>query len=377
MHLFNYQTKQNQFLNQTKTNTMKQFRVLAATLLLLAGISVESFAQSPTIQKEVRLVNPTTGGSGYVGLKAAAGTATYTLTLPGTIPTANQILKIDAVTGSTATATWSDASSLVTSSAWSLTGNGSTNPATNYLGTSDAQGLSIRTAATERIAITSGGAITLAGATTVSNSLDVTGATSLASTLGVTGATTLSSTLDVVGNTTLGGTLGVTGATTLTGLLTANNGATISGTTSVTGVTGINTSGTAATTIGNTSANTAVTINTGSTGGLTLGGLQTGLATSDVLVLDGSNKVSKISMSTLNSGLYRAKGTESVSGLESKEITGITGLTTTDVINITLEGAGADMPIPSYYVVRDTGNTKFTVYFSAAFTGTFNYAVIK
>ena len=59
---------------------MKQLRIVAATLLLLAGISMESFAQSPTIQKEVRLVNPTTGGSGYVGLKAAAGTVTYTLT---------------------------------------------------------------------------------------------------------------------------------------------------------------------------------------------------------------------------------------------------------------------------------------------------------
>ena len=215
---------------------------------------MESFAQSPTIQKEVRLVNPTTGGSGYVGLKAAAGTATYTLTLPGTIPTANQILKIDAVTGSTATATWSDASSLVTSSAWSLTGNASTNPATNYIGTSDGQGLSIRTNAVERIGITSGGAISLTGATT------------LASTLGVTGATTLSSTLNVVGNTTLGGTLTVTGATDLTGLLTANGGATINGATNITGATGINTSGTATTTIGNSSANTAVVINSGATG---------------------------------------------------------------------------------------------------------------
>jgi hypothetical protein len=353
------------FFNPLKPNTMKQLRIVAATLLLLAGISMESFAQSPTIQKEVRLVNPTTGGSGYVGLKAAAGTVTYTLTLPGTIPTVNQILKIDAVTGSTATATWSDASSLVTSSAWSLTGNGSTNPTTNYLGTSDAQGLSIRTAATERISIAAGGAINLTGATT------------LASTLGVTGATTLSSTLNVVGNTTLGGTLTVTGATDLTGLLTANGGATINGATNITGATGINTSGTATTTIGNSSANTAVVINSGATGRLTLGGIQAGAATNEILVLDGSDRVGKISMSTLNNGLYRTRGTEAVAGLESKEITGITGLATSDVINITLEGTGADMPIPSYYVVRDTGSTKFTVYFSAAFTGTFNYAVIK
>ncbi|MFM8758472.1 MAG: hypothetical protein ACKODS_02860, partial [Methylophilaceae bacterium] len=156
------------FFKPLKPNTMKQFRLVAATLLLLAGISVESFAQSPTIQKEVRLVNPTTGGSGYVGLKAAAGTATYTLTLPGIVPTANQILKIDAATLTTATATWADASGLVTSSAWSLTGNSGTT-SSNYLGTSDGQPLSIRTNATERISIAAGGAISLQGATTLAS----------------------------------------------------------------------------------------------------------------------------------------------------------------------------------------------------------------
>jgi hypothetical protein len=286
------------------------------------------------------------------------------------------VLQIGTVSGTSATANWSDLSSALASTSWLLTGNASTT-ASNYLGTSDGQPLSIRTNATERIGITSDGAITLRGAATLTSTLAVAGATSLASSLGVAGAATLSSTLNVVGNTTLGGTLTVTGTTDLTGLLTANGGATINGATNITGATGINTSGTATTTIGNSSANTAVVINSGATGRLTLGGIQAGAATNEILVLDGSDRVGKISMSTLNNGLYRTRGTEAVAGLESKEITGITGLSASDVINITLEGTGADMPIPSYYVVRDTGATKFTVYFSAAFTGTFNYAVIK
>lgn len=362
------------FFNPLKPNMMKQFRIVAATLLLLAGISVESFAQSPTIQKEVRLVNPTTGGSGYVGLRAAAGTATYTLTMPSSIPALNQVLQIGTVSGTNATANWSDLSSALASTSWLLTGNASTT-ASNYLGTSDGQPLSIRTSATERIGITSDGVITLRGAATLTSTLAVTGATSLASSLGVAGAATFSSTLNVVGNTTMEGSMDVTGASTLSGLLTANGGATISGTTSLTGATNINTTGEAATIIGNTLTTTAVTINTGSTGGLTLGGLQNGAATSEVLVLNGSNRVGKISMSTLNEGLYRAKGrTDLLGGVESHNVT-VTGLLDADVINITLEGSGVDMPIPSYYVVRATN--QFTVYFSAAFTGRFNYAVIK
>lgn len=316
---------------------MKQIRILAATLLMLAGISVESLAQSPTIQKEVRLVESTTNGTKYIGLKSNAPTASYTLILPDAAPTANKILQIGTVSGTNATATWAD----LPAAAWSLRGNALTT-SEDFLGTTDDKPLSIRTNNLERIAIN--------GAT---------GAVSITSTLGVTGATSLNSTL------------GVTGATTLTGLLTANGGAT------VVGATNINTTGAGVTVIGNTTdANSAVTINTGATGRLTLGGLQAGASTDEILVLNATdNKVGKITMSTLNAGLYRAKGTQTITtAAESAEIN-VTGLDAADVINITLEGDNSTMPIPSYYVVRATN--KFTVYFSAAFAGTFNYAVIK
>ena len=60
---------------------MKQNKMLAAAVLLLTGMGFNAMAQSPNIQKELRLVNPASG-SGYVGLKAAPGTSTYTLSLP-------------------------------------------------------------------------------------------------------------------------------------------------------------------------------------------------------------------------------------------------------------------------------------------------------
>ena len=62
---------------------MKQQHIVAATLVLLTGLSFQSQAQSPTVQREVRLISPTTGGN-YVGMKASASTATYTLSMPAT-----------------------------------------------------------------------------------------------------------------------------------------------------------------------------------------------------------------------------------------------------------------------------------------------------
>jgi cytoskeletal protein CcmA (bactofilin family) len=193
------------------------------------------------------------------------------------------------------------------------------------------------------------------------------------------GASTVSNTLNVTGATSLSSTLGVSGNTTLNGLLTANSGATISGNTSITGSTDINTTGQAATYIGNTLANTAVTINSGSTGGLTLGNIQAGtVSTSEILVLGSGNKVNKLTYSALNMGLYRARGVVSVTDATDSGTISVADLAAADNIQVTLEGSGADMAIPSFYVRRTTGSSgSFIIYFSAPFTGTYNYAVIK
>ncbi len=65
-----------------------------------------------------------------------------------------------------------------------------------------------------------------------------------------------------------------------------------------------------------------------------------------------------------------------VTSEETKEVSGLTGLDGNDAITVSLEGGAADMPIPSYYI-RRTAGTGFTVYFSAAFTGSFNYTVVN
>jgi hypothetical protein len=52
---------------------------------------------------------------------------------------------------------WLNPAALVTGSAWALTGNSGTNPAVNFLGTTDAQPLVIRTNNTERMRVTATG----------------------------------------------------------------------------------------------------------------------------------------------------------------------------------------------------------------------------
>jgi hypothetical protein len=80
-------------------------------------------------------------GGNSVNLSTFANTDNQTLTLNGT--------QLSISNGNTV-----DLSSLAAGDAWKLTGNAGTNVTTNYIGTSDAIGLSIRTNATERIRIT-------------------------------------------------------------------------------------------------------------------------------------------------------------------------------------------------------------------------------
>lgn len=144
-------------------------------------------------------------------------------------------------------------------SSWSLTGN-NIDEATDFIGTTTAEFLGLRTNSIERMRITSGGLV-LIGSTTGSRALDVTG------TFGATGATTLGSTLDVSGLVSATAGASISGAATSinansnfstdinTGTSTgAVNIGNTSATVTVLGPTNINTTGNQATTIGNTSA---------------------------------------------------------------------------------------------------------------------------
>jgi len=101
--------------------------------------------------------------TGYSTIRAGnQGTTTINYILPTALPTANQVLTASSVAGSDITLGWGNGLN------WTLTGNASTNPSTNFLGTTDAQDFRIRTNNTQRISVLSGGGVSLlaAGGTT-------------------------------------------------------------------------------------------------------------------------------------------------------------------------------------------------------------------
>lgn len=415
---------------------MKQFRIVAALLLLLTGLCADTLAQDirPTIQKEVRLVSPATGETGYVGLRSTAGTVSYTLSMPATLPSANQVLSVSSITGGSVSLTWSSPGA----ASWSLSGNAGTNSATQYLGTSDAQPLVIKTNGLTRLTLGASGGATfsdLSGSAGTATTTNTNEGVVIASN---TGLITKASYQSVVAAGLSANTSGLTigGPLTVQGLITGNSGATLSGTTSITGNTSINTTGTGTTSIGNSSSTIATAGTLSHTGDLTVSGTSnltgattlgstlavTGATTlSSTLSVTGTSTLSATTTNglltanngatitgtltingplaagtsspttglagyvlqsngasaapTWSSAYIKHRGLVTVTGLESHTVTGLTGLDANDAITVSLEGSAADMPIPSYYVVR-SGIT-FTVYFSATFTGSFNYTVVN
>lgn len=313
---------------------MKQNKMLAATLLLLTGMGFNAMAQSPNIQKELRLVNPV-NGSGFVGLKAAAGTATYTLTFPAVAPTANQVLTVSSISGGSVSLTWNSPDA----TGWSLTGNAGTSSST-FLGTLDAQPLVFRTDNNTRMTIGATGSISvnsLSGATGTASSTtnegviiaDNNGLLSKASYSSLVAAGLLASTTGI----TVGGPL------TVNGLFTANNGGTISGTLNMTGSSPLQLNGSAGT-------------------------------AGSILQSNGPGAAP-----TWSTAFIKGRGLVSVSANESVAVAA-GSIDADDAISVTLEGTAADMPIPSYYVARTAG-TGFTIYFSAPFTGSCNWSIIN
>jgi trimeric autotransporter adhesin len=115
----------------------------------------------------VRLENP--AGTFTSTIKAGAQTSNITYTLPTSAPSTDQVLRTDA----SGNLSWIDRSS-----GWSLTGNASTNPATNYLGTTDAQPMRIGTSGAERIRINATATEVGIGMTAgANNTLDITNGT--------------------------------------------------------------------------------------------------------------------------------------------------------------------------------------------------------
>ncbi len=313
---------------------MKQNRIVAAAVLLLSGIGFNAMAQSPNIQKELRLVNPASG-SGYVGLKAASGTATYTLTLPAGAPAANQVLSVAGISGGAVSLTWNSPDA----TGWSLTGNAGTTSST-FLGTLDAQPLVIKTNNATRMTIGSTGSVSinaLSGAVGAASSTTNEGVI-IADNNGVLSKASYSS---LVAAGLLASTAGVTvgGPLTVSGLLTANNGGTISGTLNLTGSSPLQLNG-------------------------------SGGNAGEILQSNGAGAAP-----TWSNAYVKGRGLVSVTANESAVVAAAT-IDANDAISVTLEGTAADMPIPSYYVVRNP-TVGFTIYFSAPFTGSCNWSIIN
>jgi hypothetical protein len=111
--------------------------VLLALLTGPAGIfQIVLRAQStrPSTQKEIKVVDPLNPSNGSVAIKAASGTATYTLQLPSVAPTANQFLGVTSVSAGVASMAWSTPSTSIGS------GSGSNGQVTYWNGTNSQAG---------------------------------------------------------------------------------------------------------------------------------------------------------------------------------------------------------------------------------------------
>jgi hypothetical protein len=372
------------FNHHQKPTTMKQFRILAAIVLLLAGVSADTLAQDirPTIQKEVRLVSPATGETGYVGLRSTAGTVSYTLSMPATLPTANQILSVSSITGGSVSLTWSNPAA----ASWSLAGNSISS--TSFLGSTNDQALLFKTNNEDRLTIAGGGAGTAGGAVTINN-LGGSAAGTVSSTntsegvviASATGLLMKASYNDVVSAGLSANTSGLTigGPLTVQGLITGNNGATLSGTTSITGNTSINTTGTGSTSIGNASSTIATAGTLSHTGNLTVSGTSnlTGATTlGNTLQVTGATTLSSTldvtGATTLNNTLTVAGATTLSSTTINGPLTANNGATISGTLTVNGPlAAGTSSPTTGLagYVLQSNGASAAPTWSSAYIKG--------
>ncbi len=108
--------------------------------------------------------------SGTVSLVAPAVAGTQAYTLPSALPVANNHVMVSTTGG---IMSWADPATLLATTFWRTTGNAGTNPATNFLGTTDNVSLRFRTNNAERMVIDNTGRVGIGGSLTPTDALDV------------------------------------------------------------------------------------------------------------------------------------------------------------------------------------------------------------
>jgi hypothetical protein len=109
------------------------------------------------IARQLRLYEPSGSGANYTAFVAQAQASNIIYTLPASLMPTSTVAAGILQTDGSGNLSWLTPSALVTGIAWALTGNSGTDPAENFLGTTDAQPLVIRTNDTERMRVTATG----------------------------------------------------------------------------------------------------------------------------------------------------------------------------------------------------------------------------
>jgi hypothetical protein len=112
---------------------------------------------SDNTARQLRLYEPSGAGTNFTAFQAQAQASDIIYTLPASLTPTSAVGAGILQTDASGNLSWLNPAALVTGSAWALTGNSGTNPAVNFLGTTDAQPLVIRTNNTERVRVTATG----------------------------------------------------------------------------------------------------------------------------------------------------------------------------------------------------------------------------